>query len=96
MWLITQNMQDDLAPMRRRAVLEDIDPLPCSKNWLAIEDGYRELRIGERGSDVCGHVVGALHGMAVQFVVFRRQTTEMIVEIGDHVRVGILLNCQRG
>src|ERR1700730_6873236 len=96
MWLITQNMKDDLPPMRRHAVLEDVDTLPGSENRLAIKDRYRELRIGERGPDVSRHVVGAFHCVAVQLVVLGGQTAEMIVEIGDHVRVGVLLNRQGG
>ena len=33
--------------------------------------------------------------MAVQTVVFRRDPAEEIVQIGDHVRIGVLLNRQR-
>jgi hypothetical protein len=82
--------------MRSVPVLEDIDSLPRSEHGLTIDDRYRKLCIGERGPDMSRHVVGASTMWAVQLVVFGREATEMVVEIGDHVRVGVLLNCQGG
>ncbi len=53
------------------------------------------VRLRERGADVRGHVVRAFGGVPVMARVLRHKALEEIVEIGDHVGVGILLNHQR-
>ena len=92
-------MQHDLAPVRRVAVLEEIDALPGAERQPA--GGHRN---GERGRrqrrlDVRRHVVGAFAAVdeiAHRRIVGRRhQPPEEGVEVAPHVRIGIFLDQQR-
>src|ERR1019366_5851215 len=62
----------------------------------AVLHGDGKLGQGERRADVGGHVVRSLHGVAVEPVVLGHQAVEEGVEVMHHVRVGILLNGERG
>jgi hypothetical protein len=70
---LAQQVQDNRPPVRRSAMLEHIDPLPCSERRPAVDDRNRQLRAGERGPYVRGHVVRPFHRVAIQLVVFRRE-----------------------
>src|ERR1017187_263539 len=58
--------------------------------------GDGNLGEGERRADGGRHVVRALHGVAVEPVVLGHQAVEEGVEIVHHVRIGVLLNGERG
>src|SRR5688572_28311314 len=89
-------MQDELAAVRRGAMLEDVHRLPGPERELAVDDRDRELRRGERGADVGGHVVGPLGGVAIEALVLGHELPEERVEVAEHVRVGVLLHDERG
>ena len=82
--------------MRRGAVLKQIHALPGTERHTAALDGDGKLGEGERRADVCRHVVRSLHGVAVQAAVLRHQAVKESVQVVDHVRVGVLLNGERG
>jgi hypothetical protein len=88
-------MQDNLSPMRRAAVLEQINPLPCPQSKLATKNRNRKLHAGQNGADVGGHVVSAFVGVPVS-AVLRRRAVEKCLEICADVSRGVLLNDQPG
>src|SRR5688572_7786549 len=89
-------MQDELAAVRRGAMLEDVHRLPGPERELAVDDRDRELRRGQRGADVGGHVVGPLGGVAIQPLVLGHELPEERVEVAEHGGVGVLLHDERG
>jgi hypothetical protein len=94
--LLSQQVKHHAAPVRGRTVLENVNPLPGAERHSAIFDRDRELCQRECGADVRRHIVGTFHGVAVQPVVFRRQAAEKSIQVVDHVRIGVLLDGQRG
>lgn len=81
--------------MRARTMLEDIDALPRPERHPTVVDRDRQLRQGERGADVGGHVVWPFNGVPVKSVVLRRETAEELIEIVHNVRIGVFLHRQR-
>ena len=67
--------------------------VPSARRPLDQRDG--QLRLRERGADVRGHIVGTLGGVPVPGRVFGREPLEELVEIADHVGIGILLDGER-
>src|ERR1700757_5256553 len=88
-------MQHDTAAMRGSAVLEQVDSLPGSQRHSAADYRNRKVRLGERGPDMSGHVVGALSDVLVIWIVFGNQALEKIGEVADHVGIGVFLNGER-
>jgi hypothetical protein len=88
-------VQGDLSPMRRSAMLKQINPLPRPQRELTPQDRNRELDAGQDGAYVRGHVVGAFVRMPV-FAVVRRRTVEKCLEIGANVPRGVFLYDQPG
>jgi Protein of unknown function (DUF3309) len=88
-------MQGDLSPVRRSAMLKQINPLPRPEHQFTPEDRNRQLNAGQDSAYVRGHVVGAFVRMPVLAVV-RRHTVEKCLEIGANVSGGVLLYEQPG
>ena len=77
-------------------MLEQIDALPGAERRATVHHGDRKQRLGERGADMRGHVVGAFHRVPVARVAFGRDAFEEVAEVGDDVGVGVFLNRERG
>src|ERR1700730_1821358 len=90
-----EKLQHHLAAVRPRAVLGDINALPGAEPKLAARDRHVQRHAVAHGLDVSRHVVGpfdVVHPAGVG----RRDALERGDEIGLHVRVGVLLDHQRG
>ena len=59
-------------------------------------DGDGKLRLRQSGTDVRRHVVWPLSGMAIETSIGWNQALKEIAEVGGDIRIGILLNHQRG
>jgi hypothetical protein len=85
--------------MRRRcgvvAMLPEVDGLPGAEGGAAVEDGEGESRRGEGCADVGGHVVRAFGGVAVEAVAVRDEAIQEVLQVGEDLRVGVLLDDQR-
>ena len=81
--------------MRACAMLDEIDALPGAERHLAVHDRNAETDAREHRLDMARHVVGALFLMGV-VRAFGRKRLECVAEIAPHIRVGILLDRQRG
>lgn len=81
--------------MRVGTMLKNINILPDAESQFPIDQGNADLGLGEGGADVGGHVVGTLRGMAVIGIILPHQAAEIIIQIVQHIRVGVLLNDQR-
>src|ERR1700743_2077144 len=92
----TNKMQDNLPPMRRTPMLEQINTLPGPQSEVALQDRHWELHAGRRRADVCGHVVGAFVCVPILAGVLRRQAIEKCLQIAANVRRGVLLYEQSG
>jgi len=88
-------VQHQLATVRRRAVLEQVDALPGAEHRPAAIDRDRELGLGERRLDVRGHVVRPFVLVPIGGAL-GDQAAEEGFEIGAGVRRGVLLHQQRG
>src|SRR5262245_5404868 len=69
---VADQMQHDLALVSTAAMLEEIDTLPGSKRHVA--GAYRDGQVhaGERGAQVCRHVVRPFVIVLVAARIFRR------------------------
>src|SRR5215831_7678198 len=90
--LFPEQVKQDGPSVGGGTVLKNIDALPCSEAETALLHGNRELRQGEGGTDMCGHIVRPLDGVAVEAVVLGHEAAEEDVQVVDHVRVGVLLD----
>src|SRR5687768_13479332 len=88
-------VEHDLPPMRPGAVLEEVKPLPGSQQGRSAADRYSERGLRQRGLDVRRHVVWPLGGMHDPVHALRNELAEEGVEVGPHVRIGVLLDQQR-
>lgn len=77
-------------------MLEEIDSLPGAKQQTPVLHRNRELSLGQRRSDMGGHVVRPFGRVAVERRVFRNQTAEESLQIPLNVRVGVLLYGEGG
>lgn len=73
-------------------MLEEINPLPRAKPQPARSDRDRNLRLGQGGADMRGHVVQSFALMEVAPIIFRRKLAEKTLQIGADIRVRIFLN----
>jgi hypothetical protein len=62
---LADEMQHDFAIMRRAAMLEEIDALPCAERELSVDDRNGKMRLRQRGADMRRHIVGPFHVMLV-------------------------------
>src|SRR5258707_509270 len=76
-------------------MLEQVYTLPGAQRESSVVDRNGKLRLCESGADVRGHVVGTFSRMPIQVRVFRDKAREEIGQVGNHVRIGVLLNHQR-
>ena len=77
-------------------MFEKIDSLPCAQRKPSIHDRNGEVGLGERRADVRRHVVGTFHGVPIIRMMLRSEPFEEVAQIGDHIRIGVLLNGERG
>ena len=54
------------------------------------------MRRGESGADVRRHIIGSFDGVPVETIVFWYDAAEKRSEIVNDVRIGVLLDGQRG
>ncbi len=88
-------MQRNRPPRPMRTMLKQIDALPRPERRATIHDGYREMRLCERGADVRRHVIGAFVRMAIPRIVFRSDTLEVVAQVGNDIGVRVFLNRER-
>src|SRR5581483_5176015 len=89
-------MGEDRSGMGGGPVLVEQDPLPCTEGGAALPDRDGEGGRGEGGADVCRHVVGTFGGVAEERVALRNQPVEEALQVAQHLRIGVLLDQQRG
>ena len=78
------------------AVLEQVDPLPGTESQATIDHRNGHRRLGDRGANVRRHVVRSLVGMTVAPIAVGCDPGEPVVEVGEHIWIGVLLDHQRG
>src|SRR5580698_1810349 len=90
-------VQRQCQPPRRGsiAVFAEIDSLPCSQHQSTVADGDRERRTHQRGFHVGRHVVRAFNRVLVRKIL-GRQMIERGFQVAQHVRVGVLIDRERG
>lgn len=93
--LFSEEVQHDLPPVRRAAVLEKIDPLPGAKHHAPRGNRNRKLRLRQRRSYMGGHVVGSLDAVDITPLVLRRDCFEKIFEILLDIGIGVFLDEER-
>ena len=77
-------------------MLEYIDSLPRPQSHPAANDRDREIGLGQRGSDVRGHVIRAFGVMAITGIVLGSEPLKEIGKIQSYIGIGVLLDHQRG
>ena len=92
---VAHQMHRDAPLVRAGAVLEQVDALPAAEIRPAGVDRDREMGRGQGGADVRRHVVRAFLGVPVVAQVLRHDAPEELVEIVQHVRIGVLLDQER-
>ena len=88
-------MQDDRTARTMRSMLEEIDALPSPKRQASINHGNGQMSLRERRAYMCGHVVRPFHGVAIQRIVLRSNAFEEVAQVGNDIRIGVLLNRER-
>jgi hypothetical protein len=89
-------MQNDLAPVRRAAMLEQINPLPSPEDHPPRSDRNGKLRLRKRGPDVRRHVVRTFGAVNIAPSALGCDLFEKSFEIGSNIGVGVLLNQKGG
>jgi len=92
--LLAQKVEDDLAPVRAAAVLEDVDPLPRSKQQLPLIDRYRKPGLRKRGPQMGRHIIQALALVDIALAILWRDRLEKPLNVSPHLGIGILLDEQ--
>lgn len=77
------------------AVLPEEDALPGAQGAAAVGDGDTEGGLGEGGSDVRGHVVGALRCVNEERISIGDEARKESIEVTLDVGVGVLVDDQR-
>ena len=80
--------------MRCPAVLEHVDSLPRPERQTTTDHRDRQARLGQRGTQMRGHVVRTFVVMLI-FARFRRDPGEITLEIAPRGGRGVLLDQQR-
>lgn len=81
--------------MRHIPVLKKVNRLPRAEDWRAIGDRDGQRRLRQCSADMARHVVRPLRCVPV-IGIPRRQSRKGVFEILEHIRIGILLNQERG
>lgn len=76
-------------------MLEQVHALPGAQREFSVMDRNGKLRLRKSGADVRGHVIRTFSRVPVEVRVFRDKAGEEIGEVGNDVRIGVLLNHQR-
>jgi hypothetical protein len=82
--------------MRGLTMFPQVNALPRAERQPPAAQRQAEVHGRECGADVRWHVVRAFEGMSEQRIAVGHEALEKAFEIGAHVRVGVLLNEQRG
>ncbi len=91
-----EQMQQHAPVVGRGPVLEQINVLPGSESQPAVQEWDGQMSLRQSGTDVRGHVVGALGIVPVVRVSIRDEPLEKGIEVMQHIRVGVFLNEQGG
>jgi hypothetical protein len=59
-------------------MLEQIDPLPYAERHVPADHGNRQVRLGQRGTDVGRHVIRAFESVPLARVVLRDKPFEKV------------------
>lgn len=73
-----------------------VDALPGAQRQPAMSNRDGEIYRGEGCSDVRRHILVALGSVDEEWITVRHQAGKESLQVPAHVRVGILLNQQRG
>ena len=77
------------------AVLEQVNSLPDSQARFIFLHWYGQLGLGERGPDMCRHVVRAFRLVLEKRIAIGNQPVKKLVQIFQNIRVSVFLNQQR-
>ena len=94
--LLADEVHHHFPRMRHVPVFPKINALPRAEREVASAKRDTEIHGRKRGADVRRHVVRAFAGVLEERVAIRHEAFEETFEIGAHIRVGILLNQERG
>ena len=81
--------------MRAKAVLPQVDPLPGAEHEAAVATGMDSWTAVSAARTCAGMSSGALVAMAEERIAIGQQPGEEAIEVGAHIRVGVLLD-ERG
>ena len=85
-------MQDQLAPVDRVAVFEQVHALPATELKPSPDHRNGETDLGQGRTNMGGHVIWPLKIMSVEPMAPGNETGEGVLEISAHVRVRVLLD----
>jgi hypothetical protein len=88
-------MQCDLAPVRRAAMLDEVESLPGAEHEASVRERNRQLRRQQRGANMRRHIVGSFIGVAIAPRLLGGERAQEILEIGADLGRRILLDEQR-
>src|SRR5687768_4737747 len=89
-------MHDDSPSVRATAMFPDVNPLPGSECQSAIRNGDAHVYSRQSCAHVSRHVVVSFSGMDEERVAIGHEPLKECLEIATHIRVGILLDHERG
>ena len=81
--------------MGRGPVLEQVNILPGAEGEVSIDQGYGELCLGKRRSDMRGHVVVTFRRVAVERIAVGDDAVQKGIQVGQHIGVGVFLYHER-
>ena len=73
-------------------MFEQVYALPGAEHQAAIHDWHIELHLGERGLEMCRHVVRSFVIMFIEVRALGREVIEELLEITAHCTRGIFLD----
>ena len=94
-WLVSEEMQDDLSTVRTDAVFEEVDALPGSEGEFAVYKRNRQVHLGKGRFEVSRHVVRTFGVMPIRTGLgpgLGREAIEEGLEVGAHGGIGVLLD----
>ena len=89
-------MDQDVSPVRMRAMFPEINSLPRAQGEFAFDDGHAQVHTGQHGPDVGGHIIIALGVVLEERVSIRHQPGKESFQVVAHFGVSIFLNEQGG
>src|SRR5215207_4160157 len=82
--LFTNEVYNYPAPMRMRAVLPKINPLPGAESKLSTRNGNRDIHRRQRRPDVRGHIILAFSRVFENRITVRDEPCKKAFEIAPH------------